>query len=350
MGWIALASTISRRSLKIGLLIVAAACLLLVFHELVKATYSINEYEYMFGPARMWVLVTDIFGLIAIVFRAIAAVVAVVGTAFYFFIRKDSSSPTARKLLKWVLIGEAVYWLLSFLPSGIWGIMPSSISYGFGGNSINWAFFINTGLPCLVEGILIPALLLKLVFLLNPNKPSKNAIKWSFIAGTAYVFVFWLNNTSNWLNVVLRPAEYYEGAGNGALFPYAGFEYVTAYPDHIISFAYTTVGLLVVALYAAYLTKKSLGTESWRSLDLRKIGLVVTAVGLYFLLNYVMWLAVGTNNQLVLIHNAPQMVDVKWTEWYAWFLGHNLDLWVLSLPMVGVPLLFESKPSKKENR
>jgi hypothetical protein len=32
-----------------------------------------------------------------------------------------------------------------------------------------------------------------------------------------------------------------------------------------------------------------------------------------------------------------------WGAWYQWFLGHNLDLWVLSLPLVGVPLLFREK-------
>jgi hypothetical protein len=30
----------------------------------------------------------------------------------------------------------------------------------------------------------------------------------------------------------------------------------------------------------------------------------------------------------------------NWNEWYAWILGHNLDLWMLSLPLVGIPLLF----------
>ena len=29
-----------------------------------------------------------------------------------------------------------------------------------------------------------------------------------------------------------------------------------------------------------------------------------------------------------------------WSTWYAWFLGHNLDLWFLSLPLVGLPLIF----------
>jgi hypothetical protein len=32
-----------------------------------------------------------------------------------------------------------------------------------------------------------------------------------------------------------------------------------------------------------------------------------------------------------------------WGACYQWFLGHNLDLWVLCLPLVGVPLLLTKK-------
>jgi hypothetical protein len=337
----------SRKPLKAGLLIVATAWFLLVFHELVKATYAINEYEFFqFEPVRTWILVTDYLGFLAILLRATAAIVAVGAIMFYFFKKKDASSPNARKLLKYVLIAEALYWVFSFLPSAIWAFTPSGM--GAGGDSflgLSVSFMINTGIPCLVEAVAIPAVLLKLVFELNPAKPAKNAIKWALIAGTTYIFVLWLNNTSNWLNVALQQTRYAIGL-DGALYPTAGFEYVTRYPDHIISFAFTTVGLLALALYAAYFTKKSAGTESWRNLDLKKIGVVVTFVGLYFLLIYVMWIVVGTNMQLV--QGTQNAVDVKWSDWYAWFLGHNLDLWVLSLPLVGVPLLFHQKAPKTQ--
>ncbi len=351
----ALANTLSRKPLKTGLLIVAIAWFLLVFHELVKATYAINEYEgFQFGPVRTWILVTDYLGFLAILLRATAAIVAVGAIVFYFFRKKDSSSPNARRLLKYVLIAEAAYWCFSFLPSAIWAFTPSGMAFGsdnFLGLSIS--FMINTGIPCLVEGVAIPAVLLKLVFELRPDRPAKNAIKWGLIAGTTYIFVLWLNNTSNWLNLAMKQTTYYvgvfpSGAGNGLLFPKTGIEYVTAYPDHILSFGLTTVGLLILALYAAYFTKKSAGTESWRNLDLKKIGTVVTALGLYFLLIYVMWLIVGTNMQLV--QGTQQAVDVKWSDWYAWFLGHNLDLWVLSLPLVGLPLLFYRKTSGETSK
>jgi len=41
---------------------------------------------------------------------------------------------------------------------------------------------------------------------------------------------------------------------------------------------------------------------------------------------YVMWVLFGSVG--------------GWGPWYQWFLGHNMDLWVMALPAAGVPLLF----------
>ncbi len=108
-----------------------------------------------------------------------------------------------------------------------------------------------------------------------------------------------------------------------------GIEYVTAYPDHILSFALTSVGLLVLALFGVYIIRKSWDVGSLADLDLRKIGVLITGVGLYFVVNYVMWLFLGT--------------DAKWSTWYAWFLGHNVELWMMTIPLVGIPLLLKKK-------
>ena len=127
------------------------------------------------------------------------------------------------------------------------------------------------------------------------------------------IFVLWINNTGNWIGAITR----------------SGIEYVTAYPDHILSFGLTSVGLLALMLYGVHFIRSSWDVNSLAELDMRRVGLLVTGVGLYFLVNYVMWLFFGT--------------DAKWSTWYAWFLGHNLELWMMSLPLVGVPLLFEKK-------
>jgi len=85
--------------------------------------------------------------------------------------------------------------------------------------------------------------------------------------------------------------------------------------------------LLVLAMYGVYIIKNSAGANSLDELDLHKIGVLITGVGLYFLVNYVMWLFLGT--------------DAKWSTWYAWFLGHNVELWLMSIPLIGIPLLFK---------
>lgn len=130
------------------------------------------------------------------------------------------------------------------------------------------------------------------------------------IAGTIYVFVFWLNNAGMWIITVMP----------------RGMEYLS-YPQNLLSFAVTTIGLLALAVFTASFTKKTVGTETLEKLELRTLGAIITALGLYFLWNYLTWIFFG--------------VDHLWSDWYAWFLGHNLDLWMLSLPLVGLPLLFK---------
>jgi len=325
--------------LKIGLLIVAVSFFLFTLHALFTLSW-IGEWNYLTGSFLFAIFVEDISGTVGLVFRFAASAIAL-GAIIFYLAKRNLAKPTAYKVLRWILVFEAIYWL-GLVATAYYSV--EGLLRGFG----NLSSFVST-VAVVVESIFLPIVLLKLAFELNPNKAPKRAIKWGLIAGTVYVFVFWLLNTSNWLDVALSRTAYYTDAGNGALFPYTGFEYVARYPDHILSFGVTFGGLLVIGLYAAYFTKKSLGTESWRSLDLRKVGAIVTAVGLYFLLIYVMWLAVGTDNRLVLVPGGQQVLDVKWSYWYAWFLGHNLDLWVLSLPLLGVPLLFEKRPSKQEN-
>jgi len=289
--------------LKIGLLIVSIAYFLFTFHALFTLSW-IGEWEYLTGSFSLWILATDISAFVGLVFRFIASLIAVAAIIFYFA-KKGLSTPTTFKVLKWILIFEAIYWVPLFV-SGVMGFLS-----GFGeaaGLSFNLVLLITTGIPCLVSSIAIPIALFKLASNLNPNKPAKNAIKWGLIAGTVYVFVFWLNNAGMWIATLLSK----------------GTEYVSAYPENLLSFALTIYGLPVLAIFTAYFMGKSIGTEALEKLELRTIGAIMVALGLYFLWNYLTWIFFG-----------------GWSDWYAWFLGHNLDLWMLSLPLVGLPLLFK---------
>jgi hypothetical protein len=185
------------------------------------------------------------------------------------------------------------------------------------GLSFNLILFITTGIPCLVSSIAIPFALFKLASKLKPNKPTADAIKWGLITGTIYVFVLWLNNTGMWITTLLSK----------------GTAYLGAYPENLFSFVLTLYGLPALVAFTAYFTGKSIssGADAFEKLHLRSLGAIIVALGLYFLWNYLTWIFFGG--------------DHLWSDWYAWFLGHNLDLWMLSLPLVGLPLLFKRQTS-----
>jgi hypothetical protein len=87
--------------------------------------------------------------------------------------------------------------------------------------------------------------------------------------------------------------------------------------------------LLTLTVYGGYFARKSFNADSWRQLDFGKIGAVVTLLGLYFAGVYLLWIVAGSVG--------------GWSAWHAWFLGHNVDIWLMTLPAVGLPLLFVEK-------
>ena len=301
--------------LKIGLLIVAIAYFLFTFHAMFTLTW-IGEWENL-GSVSFWIFITDIAASLGLICRFVASIIAVAAVVFYFA-KKGLSEPTMYKVLKWILFLEAIYWV-PLIVSGVWGVLPVGLS-SFGeipGLSFNVILLVTTGIPCLVSSIAIPFALFKLVSKLKPNKPTADAIKWGLIAGTTYVFVLWLNNTGMWITALLSK----------------GTEYIGAYPENLLSFALTIYGLPALAIFTAYFTGKSVsaGADAFEKLHLKALGFIIVALGLYFLWNYLTWIFFGG--------------DHLWSDWYAWFLGHNLDLWMLSLPLVGLPLLFKRQTS-----
>lgn len=283
--------------LRLGLFLVSLSWFSYMLYEFANGV--INR-----GPLTFfWILVTDVPGCIGMGFRTAAGFIALV-TILFYIVRRDLSKPEALMALRLVVLFEAGYWFLSFIMSGVWGLVTPG---AFGGTLL---MTIESTLPCFLQSIGLAGVLVKLFLELSPNKPAKNAIKWGLIVGTFYVFVFWLNNTGNWIAAIINK----------------GIDYVLLYPANLFSFLVTTVGLLLLALYAAFFSRKSIGTESLAKLNIHTVGVIVTFVGLYFGVHYVMWIFLGSVG--------------GWGSWYAWMMGHNLDLWAMSLPLVGVPLLF----------
>ena len=286
-------------SLIFGLFIVSLVWFLFNSFNFLKGGFNIYKFTF-------WVALTDTAGMFGLGFRTMAALIAVV-TILFFLVGRELSKPELLMSVRWIILGEIVY-LLSLLPVLLWFIALTT-----GASSLGLGSILETLFPVIVESVVMPIVLIKLFLTMNLYKLEKGIIKWSLIAATSYCLMFWLNNTGNWTSVITEK----------------GIEYVTAYPDHIISFGLTTIGLLVITLYTAYFSKKSMSLTSFKEVNLRKIGAIITALGLYFFVIYLMWLLFGT--------------DAKWSSWYAWFLGHNMDLWALSLPLIGVPLLFHKK-------
>jgi hypothetical protein len=287
--------------LRMGLLIVALSWFLFTFYELIKGAFNIFKGTF-------WIELTDTAGVIGLGFRAVAGFIAVI-TIMFFIFRKDLSKPEVMMSIRWVVLGEAVCFLSLFLVV-IWGL---DIFANFGLGEFGFTFFIGSTLPVLFESVVIPFALVKLFLALNPNKSISNVVKWSLISGTVYIFMVWFNNAAGWIVAVMAQ----------------GVDYVTLYPVNLFSFVLTTVGLLVLGVYAAYFTRKSINKGQLEKIDLSKVGIILTSLGLYFLIIYVMWLVFGSVG--------------GWSDWYAWFLGHNVELWMMSLPLVGVPLLFNKR-------
>jgi hypothetical protein len=299
-----MAETRTDWSLRVGLFLVSLSWFSYMLYEFANGV--INR-----GPLTVfWILVTDVPGCIGIGFRAAAGFIALV-TVLFYLVRRDLSKPEALMALRLVVLFEAGYWFFSFIMSGVWGFTVFSIpSDAFGGPLL---MTIENTIPSFVQSIGLAGILVKLFLELSPNKPAKNAIKWGLIAGTFYVFVFWLNNTANWIAAIVEK----------------GTDYVLLYPANMFSFLLTTVGLLLLALYAVFFSRKSIGVKSLMDINIHTVGVIVTLVGLYFALHYFMWIFLGSVG--------------GWGTWYAWMMGHNLDLWAMSLPIVGVPMLFFRK-------
>jgi hypothetical protein len=294
--------------LKIGLLIVSIVFFLFTLHGLLTLEW-IGEWNFVSSSTSFWILITDISSAIGLIIRFFGSLIAVVAIGYYF-VKKGLSTQTTYKVLKIVLIAEALYWF-TFITSGIWGVTPIvDALFGDPIGIFSLSFVISTGIPCLFEAVALPIALFKVVGNLSPTKPKKGAIKWGLIAGTVYVFVWWLNNAGMWIYTIILK----------------GTEYITVYPQNMISFVFTVFGLLALGIFTAYFSKKSIGTEALETLKLKTVGVIIVVAGFYFLWNYLTGIIFG-----------PEL----WSYWYAWFLGHNLDLWALSLPLIGMPLLFE---------
>ena len=295
---------------RIGLFAVIFTFFMFTLYGIITLEW-IGEWEGLGASASYWIFITDMSSFVGLIFRFIGGLIAFVGYSYYFF-NKGLSINTTNRVLKIVLVCEAIYWF-TFITSGIWGVTPildSILGAQFDIYSIS--FILSTGIPCLFEAIFLPFALLKIMTNLSKTEAKNKVIKWGLFAGTGYIFVWWLNNAGLWINAVIIK----------------GTQYLTSYPVNLFSFISTLLGLLVLGIIAIHFAKKSIGINRIELLNLRIVGAIITFAGLYFLWNYIAGIVYGAE---------------LWSVWYAWLLGHNLDLWALSLPTLGISLLIKKK-------
>ena len=271
----------------------------------------IGEWERFPGAFSFTILIEDITSTIGIIFRFAGSIIALAALIVYFA-KKRFSEPRTYLVLRLVLVFEAIYWL-GLLTSAAAGVLGLFTGFGYFSITLVLIFFVGSVLPTVLESVAIPVALFVLAYKLSPNKPVKGVIKWSLISGTVFVVVFWLLNTGIWIFTVMAK----------------GTDYLTSYPQNMLSFLSTLIGLLALSIYSGYVTKKYAGTETLQELNLKLVGVIIFGLGMYYLCNYLIWIFFGG--------------DYIWSDWYAWFLGHTMDLWIMTIPLVGVPLLFERK-------
>lgn len=267
--------------------------------------FSYTLYRFSLSITEQYVSFTDVPGTVGLGFRSAGGFIAVVAILFYL-VKRGLSAPEAAISLRWVVLFETIYFLC-FFPSAIWGLATVIPGYS------RELLIVSTGLPCLVETIVIPIVLAKLFFELSPKKPERGVMKWAWISGAAYLFVFWFNYTMQWVAALID-----KGVG-----------FVVLHPINAFGFALTAVGLLLLTLSAAFSFRRILGKENLIGLDLKRIGVIVTAFGLYFDLTFLLWILFGCVG--------------GYNMWHTFFVYHNVDLWCLTFPLAGLPLLFQTR-------
>ncbi|MCS7096728.1 MAG: hypothetical protein RMK50_06685 [Nitrososphaerota archaeon] len=285
-----------------------SAFLILGIFSVAFSWFIFTLYQFAKGITGQIVYFTDVPGSVGLGFRTAAGLIALIMVLFAICGKELSSSETLISL-RWIILFEAVYWLVLF-PSALWGFYFEG---GFG--YTREVIIASTGLPCLVESTILPAFLLLLFAKLKPDKPYAEKAKWVLTTGTLYIFIFWFNYTMQWTAEILR----------------TGTGFVLNYSVNAFAFALTVIGLLLIAIYAANYTRKFM--EKPDNADIKQLGAIITAFGLYFDINLLLWLIYGKPG--------------GWNLWHTFFIYHNMDLWMATLPLVGLPLLF--MPSRQPN-
>jgi hypothetical protein len=265
-------------------------------------------------------------GLVAVTLRAFAGLFALYG-AFLFWRKKEVAMPAIRKSVRTTLLLEAGFFLF-LIPSIIAAFAYNSTSQYlfYFDHTPGLLLLFGTAIPCLAIVLVVPPLLLKLRSAIKRESPKEEIIKWSCLTGVAYLFVvFWFDYAMLW-------------AGNMVPYPRSGQQYGLSFllePANFVSFAVTVFGLLALATTALVSTLPAIKKQT-TSINLTRVGIVLTAFGGYFIFNLLYFYLTGG-------------YEAHPSVWYE-VIGpnHNPNLWGIAFIFLGLPVLIYSKIKKHD--
>jgi magnesium-transporting ATPase (P-type) len=264
-------------------------------------------------------------GSVAIISRAIAGAFAVYA-AFLFWRKKDAAMPKIRKSASTALLLEAGFFL-ALIPSIIAALAYNSTSENlfYFGHTPGLLLLYGTAIPCLAIVLVVPPLLLKLRAAIKHESSNQEIVKWSCLTAVAYLFVvFWFNYSMLWAGITVPYPRVYEQYGLDFLLQ----------PANLLSFSLTVFGLLALAIATLISTLPAIKKQT-TSLNLTRIGIVLTAFGGYFLFNLLYFYLTGG-------------YEAHPSVWYE-VIGplHNPNLWAVACVFLGLPLLIYGKMKRK---
>jgi hypothetical protein len=262
-----------------------------------------------------------ISGSVAIILRAIAAFLALY-SAFLFWRKKDNAIPFIKRKVGAALLLEAGFFL-ALIPSIIAALAyyssPEYLYYF--DHTPGLLLLYGTGIPCLAIVLVVPPLLLKLRASILSGSPSQEILKWTSLAGVAYLFVvFWFNYSMLWAASMVpypRSQQQY------------GLDFLLQ-PTNLASFTVTVIGLFAIAGSALIFTLPAIKKQTTR-LNMAGIGAVMTAFGGYFVFNTIYYYVTGG-------------YEAHPSVWYE-VIGplHNPNLWCAAFLFLGLAVLARSR-------
>ena len=260
-------------------------------------------------------------GSVAIVMRAFAGAFAFYA-AFLWWRKKDAVMPTIRKNAVRALLLE-VGFFLALIPSIIAAFaynLTSDYLFYFDHTPEHILLF-GTAIPCLAIVLVVPPILLKLRSRIKYEASTQEIIKWSCLAGVAYLFVvFWFNYAMLWAATMVPYPRAYEVYGLDFLLQ----------PTNLLSFTLTVFGLFALAATALVTVLPAIKKPA-APLNLTRVGAVMVAFGSYFLFNTLYYYLTGS-------------YEAHPSVWYE-VIGplHNPNLWGLAFILVGIPLIIRGR-------